>query len=144
LDLLLSSSATWLAMVAVVTVLFSLAARVPERQAIALDGLAALLAGGVCSANFWRCRHAHCVVTGGGWLALSVVAFAGAASGHSLIGGWEQLVFLAILVVSLIVEAAWYLARGTNAIGAAPAAANAGKGRELADRTANDLQRPRR
>jgi hypothetical protein len=127
LDRLLSQPAAWLAVIASVTILFTVAAQLPQRSAVVLDGVAALLAGGMCGANFWRCRHAHCALTGGGWLALSVVAFAGAVIGHSMIGGWEQFVFVAILAVSLIFEGAWYLVRGTNAITTKSDAAKTGK-----------------
>jgi hypothetical protein len=70
----------------------------------------------MCSANFWRCRHAHCLITGGGWLALSAVAFAGVAAGHSLIIGWEQTAFLVILAIALTFEVSWFIARRTNAM----------------------------
>jgi hypothetical protein len=101
---------------AVVGLLF-LAPNLPERVNLAVDGLAALAAGAWCGVNLWRCRHAHCVVTSTGWLALSVVAFAGAALGHSLIGGYEQPVFLAVLAASVLFEYGWSRARGTNALG---------------------------
>ena len=97
--------------------LLSLAAHLPERAALATDGAAALAAGAWCALNFWRCRHAHCAISSTGWLALSVLAFTGAALGRSLIGGDEQLVFLGVLAVSVAFEAAWCLARGGNAIG---------------------------
>jgi hypothetical protein len=56
------------------------------------------------------------VVTGAGWLALAVFTFVEAGLGHSLIGGNEPLVFLAVLGAGLVFEGAWYLARGTNAV----------------------------
>jgi hypothetical protein len=110
----LSAAACFVAVVG----LFSLAPHLPARADLAADGLAALAAGAWCGLNFWRCRHAHCAVTGGGWLALSALAFGGAVLGHSLIGGYEQPVFLAVLAAALIFEAAWRLARRTNAIAA--------------------------
>jgi hypothetical protein len=85
--------------------------------ALATDGLAALAAGAWCALNFWRCRHAHCAVTSSGWLALSVLAFTEAALGHSLIGGDEQPVFLAVLAAGLVFEVVWRCLRGTNAVG---------------------------
>jgi hypothetical protein len=48
---------------------------------LALEGTAALAAGGWCALNFWRCRHAHCLVTGVGWLGLSLLALVGAGLG---------------------------------------------------------------
>jgi len=44
-------------------------------------------------------HHAHCLVTGTGWLGLSIFAFTEAGVGHSLIAGYEQPVFLGILLV---------------------------------------------
>jgi hypothetical protein len=99
-----------------VAALLALAPYLPVRAELALDGLAALVGGTWCTANFWRCRHAHCVVTGAGWLALSAFVFAEAGLGHSLIAGDEQPVFLGVLAVGLGFEAAWYLIRGTNAV----------------------------
>jgi hypothetical protein len=99
---------------AVVAGLISLAPHLPERADLAADGLAALAAGAWCALNFWRCRHAHCVVTSTGWLALSVLAFAEAGLGHSVIGGDEQPVFLAVLAVAVAFEAVWSCARGTR------------------------------
>ncbi len=87
-----------------------------KRTELAVEGLAALAAGAWCSANFWRCCHAHCLVTGTGWLGLSIFAFTEAGVGHSLIAGYEQPVFLGILLVGLAFEAYWYLTRGTNAL----------------------------
>jgi hypothetical protein len=79
-------------------------------------GVASLAAGGWCAVNFWRCRHAHCVVTGAGWLALAGFAFVEAGLGRRLIHGDEGLVFLAVLAAGLVVEGVWYAVRGTNAI----------------------------
>jgi hypothetical protein len=42
---------------------------------------------------------------------------AGAALGHSLISGYEQPVFLAVLAASVLFECGWSTARGTNALG---------------------------
>ena len=101
---------------AAVVGLLLLAPHLPMRAELATDGLAALAAGAWCGLNFWRCRHAHCIVTSAGFLALSVLAFTEAALGHSLIAGYEQPVFLAVLAAGLVFEAAWRWLRGTNAV----------------------------
>lgn len=83
---------------------------------LALEGAAALAAGGWCALNFWRCRHAHCLVTGVGWLSLSLLAFLEAELGHSVIGGYERGLFVLILAIGCVFEAAWQITRGTNAM----------------------------
>jgi hypothetical protein len=102
---------------AAVVGLLILAPYLPERGNLAADGLAALAAAAWCGLNFWRCRHAHCVVTSTGWAALSVLAFIEAFLGRSLIGGNEQPVFLAVLAAAVLFEAAWRLAHGGNSVG---------------------------
>jgi len=97
--------------------LLILAPHLPVHAGLAADGLAALAGGAWCGLNFWRCRHAHCAVTSTGWLALSIVAFTGAGLGHSVIGGYEQPVFLAVLGAALGFEAVWRCVRGTSALG---------------------------
>jgi hypothetical protein len=101
---------------AVIVALLMLAPVLPRRGELAADGLAALAAGSWCGLNFWRCRHAHCLITSAGWLGLSVLAFAEAGLGHSLIGGDEQLVFIGLLILAVAFEVLWYLRRGTNAV----------------------------
>ncbi len=96
--------------------LFNLAPHLTVRAELAVNGLAALAGGTWCVVNFWRCRRAHCVVSGAGWLGLSVLIFVEAWLGHSLIGGHEELVFLGVLVVAFAFEGAWYLARHTNSV----------------------------
>lgn len=116
-DRVLVGNVAAIVMVIVVVALLNLAPHLPTRAGLVVDGLAALVGGGWCSLNFWRCRHAHCLVTGVGWLALSVFVFVEAGIGRSSIGGNEQPVFLAILAAALIFEITWYLARHTHAIG---------------------------
>ena len=99
-----------------VAVLVLLALRLPLVLGLAVNGLAALAAGGWCALNFWRCRHAHCVVTGVGWLGLALLCFTEAALGRSLIAGSEGLLFLGVLVAGLAFEGGWFLARGDNAL----------------------------
>lgn len=102
---------------AAVVVLLNLAPHLPERGNLAVDGLAALAGAAWCGMNFWRCRHAHCLVTSTGWAALSILAFTEAALGRSLIGGNEQPVFLIVLAAAVAFEVAWRLSHGSSAIG---------------------------
>ena len=101
---------------AAVLALFDLAHALTAPAYLLVDGLAFLAAGGWCGLNYWRCRHAHCLVSGAGWLALSGFAFVEAGLGRSLIGGDEQPVFLGVLAAALVFEGVWYCSRGTNAI----------------------------
>jgi hypothetical protein len=102
--------------VAVVVGLLNLAPHLPLRASLATVGVAGLAAGGWCSLNFWRCRHAHCLITGPAWLAFGLFAFAEAAVGHSVIAGYEQPLFLAVLGVAVAFEIVWYLLHRTNAV----------------------------
>ncbi len=88
----------------------------PRPAELTVDGIAALAAGGWCGLNFWRCRHAHCLVTAVGWLGLAGFTFIEAAIGRSLIIGEEHLVFIAVLAAGLVFECAWCLTRGTHAV----------------------------
>ena len=83
---------------------------------LVLEGSTALAAGGWCALNFWRCRHAHCLVTGVGWLGLSLLAFMEAGLGRSVIGGYERGLFVVVLVTGCVFEAAWQITHGTNAM----------------------------
>lgn len=96
--------------------LLNVAPHPPARERFGAGAVAFLAAGGWCALNFWRCRHAHCAVSGAGWLALGVLALAEAGLGHSRIGGYEQPAFLGVLVIAVIFEGAWYLQHGTNAM----------------------------
>ena len=99
-----------------VVVLLNIGGVLPRPLDLAAVGLASLGAGAWCSLNFWRCRHAHCLITGTGWLGLAGFAFVEAGLGRSLIHGYEAPVFLAILGAGLVFEAAWRATRGTNAM----------------------------
>ena len=99
-----------------VIALLGIAPHLPGRADLAVDGLAALGAGSWCGLNFWRCRQAHCVVNEVGWLGLALLAFVGAGLGHSVIGGYEQPVFVGVFVTALAFEGVWRAARGTNAV----------------------------
>ncbi len=96
--------------------LLGLAQILPAPAYLAVDAVAFLAGGAWCALNFWRCRHAHCLLTGSGWLLLALFAAAEAGLGRSLMGGDEQLVFLVILAMGLIFEGAWYLVRRDNAV----------------------------
>jgi hypothetical protein len=101
---------------AAVIALFGLAQVLPAPAYLLVDAVAFLAAGSWCGVYFWRCRQAHCLVTGAGWLLLAVFAVAEAGLGRSLIGGDEQLVFLGILAIGLIFEGLWYLMHRTGAV----------------------------
>jgi len=105
--------------------LLGLAQALPAPAFLAVDAVAFLAGGSWCALNFWRCRQAHCLLTGFGWLVLALFATAEAVAGRSLIGGDEQLVFLAVLAVSLVFETSWYLAHRSNAVIPARSAAGA-------------------
>jgi hypothetical protein len=91
---------------AVIALLIS-AGTLPPRPTLIVDGVAAAAGGLWCIGNFWRCRHAYCLVTGIGWSALGLFAFVEAGIGLSLISGDEQPVLLAVLVAGLAFEAWW-------------------------------------
>jgi hypothetical protein len=96
--------------------LLGLAQLLPAPAYLVVDALAFLAAGSWCALSFWRCRQAHCLITGSGWLLLALLAAAEAGLGHSLIGGGEQLLFLAILAIGLGFEGIWYLVHRDNAV----------------------------
>ncbi|MHB1941279.1 MAG: hypothetical protein ACYCS9_10740 [Candidatus Dormibacteria bacterium] len=116
-DRLLPTSAVGVGLYfAAVAGLLMLATALPLRWQLVLDALAALLGGGWCALNFWRCRHAHCLVTGAGWLVLGVFALAEAGTGRSLIRGYEEGVFLGVLAAGIMFEWLWSRSRGTHAV----------------------------
>lgn len=101
---------------ALVIGLLNLAPHVAVGASLAIDGAAAVIAGGWCMLNFWRCRHAHCLVTGVGWLSLAVLAFIESGIGRSVIHGEEAPAFFAVFGVALLFECGWSLHRRTNAL----------------------------
>ena len=115
-DVLRIGSVAAIGIVVVVVGLLNLAAHLPIPPALGVYALAGFVAGGWCSLNFWRCRHAHCLVTGPGWLAFGLFALVEAALGRSLIGRYEEPVFLGILGMGMVLEVIWYGANRTNAI----------------------------
>src|SRR5262252_104360 len=102
---------------AVVAILPNVGLVLPRRLDLVSVGVASLAAGAWCTVNFWRCRHAHCLITGPGWLALAGFAFVEAGLGRSLIHGDEVLAFLGILAAGLAWEAVWFCATSTHAVG---------------------------
>ncbi len=74
-----------------------------------------LVFGGYCVANFARCREAHCVVTGWGWLALGMAGVWSAVGNRAILGIlWDA--FAVIAIVGFAFEAAWTALRGTHAL----------------------------
>jgi hypothetical protein len=88
----------------------------PLRAGLALGAIATLAASTYCLLNFWRCREAHCIVSGTGWALLALFEFAELGVGRSLIDRSEGLVFLIVLGLALGFEAVWWLRYGTNAV----------------------------
>jgi hypothetical protein len=115
-DLVRLGTVPAVAIVVVVVGLLDLAGHLGQPSALVVDGVAGLVAGGWCSLNFWRCRHAHCLVTGPGWVGLGMSALIEASLGHSLIGGYEQDVFLGVLALAVAFEVVWYGVHRTNAV----------------------------
>jgi hypothetical protein len=115
-DRLVLGNVAAISILVVVVALLNLSPHLPRRADLAVDGAAALIGGGWCTLNFWRCRHAHCLITGPGWLALSIFAFGEAGLGRSVIGGYEQPALVAVLGFALAFEAFWQLRRHTNAV----------------------------
>lgn len=101
---------------AAVAVAIGAAPSLPTRAGLALAAGATLAGSAWCLVNLWRCREAHCVVTGFGWAALFALIVAEAAIGRSVIRGTESLVFVAILVVAICFEWGWQMRYGSNAL----------------------------
>lgn len=120
-DVLRVGTVPSIGLVVVVVGLLNLAGHIPVRPALGVEALTGFIGGVWCSLNFWRCRHAHCLITGPGWLAFGLFVLVEAAIGHSLIGGYEQPVFLGILGVAVVFEVAWYRTHRTNAVVGHPA-----------------------
>lgn len=99
-----------------VAVLLNVAHLLPPRWDLLVVALASGAAGGWCALNFWRCRHAHCVVTGAGWLGLAVFGLVEMEIGRSVIGDEEGAVFLGVLGAGLVFELTWRRFKGTNAV----------------------------
>jgi hypothetical protein len=100
-----------------VVVLLNVGPMLPRRFDLLATGVAGLAAASWCALNFWRCRHAHCVVTAAGWFTLAMFVFSEASLGRSLIRGDEGLAFAGVLGAGLFFEVSWYMLHGTNAVG---------------------------
>ena len=116
IDLVLPTGAAERVYFAMVAALVIAAPFVPTRPGLAVGALAALAASTWCLANFWRCREAHCIVTGAGWAALFALEIVELVIGRSVLHGAESSAFAAILLIGLVFECGWQLAFGTNAL----------------------------
>ena len=116
IDLVLPTGAAERVYFAVVAALVIAAPFLPTRPGLAVGALAALAASAWCLANFWRCREAHCIVTGVGWAALFALELVEFGIGRSVLHGAESSAFVAILVIGLVFECGWQVAFGTNAL----------------------------
>lgn len=94
----------------------SLAPNLSRRPGLALAAVATLAGSAWCLVNFWRCREAHCIVSGLGWAVLGALGLLETGLGHSIIGGYGGAVFIAVLVVAYIFEFVWRAVYGTNAV----------------------------
>ena len=100
--------------------LLSLAPHLAVRAGLAAGGPAALAGGTWCGLNFWRClprarrRQRHRLA------GAELARIHGGRAGHSLIGGYEQPVFLAVLGRRICARTRRQT-RGTNAITASTA-----------------------
>lgn len=88
----------------------------PLRAGLILEMAATLAASAWCLTNFWRCREAHCIVSGAGWLPLAALEAVEAGIGRSVVPGGEALIFVAILAVAVVFETIWRGSRGTKAL----------------------------
>src|SRR5260370_32835678 len=88
--------------------LLGLAQILPAPAYLAVDAVAFLAGGARGALDFRRCPHAHCLLTGSGWLLLALFAAAGAGPGPPPIGGGGQLCFLGVLALGLIFQSRLY------------------------------------
>ena len=115
-DLVLPTGAAERVYFVVVAALVIAAPFLPTRPGLAVGALAAVAGSVWCLANFWRCREAHCVITGAGWGGLFALQIVELGIGRSLIHGAESSAFVGILVIGLLFECCWQVAFGTNAL----------------------------
>lgn len=116
IDPILPTGAWRCAFFIAIAVGISAAGQLPTTPGLALGAATTLVASSYCLLNFWRCRQAHCIISGTGWAALGLFATAETALGHSLIHRNEGAAFVAILVIAVAFEAFWRTGHGTNAL----------------------------
>ena len=92
------------------------APHLPIRAGLALGAITTLAASTYCLLHFWRCREAHCIVSGAGWAPLALFEVVELGLGRSLIDRAEGLVFLIVLVIAFAFEALWRARYGANAV----------------------------
>lgn len=95
---------------------FFVASVLPDHVGVWLAAALYLAAGLYCSVNFWRCREAHCVVTGIGFTALGVGLLGAGAGVPNLISEHNGLILLGTLVLAVGFEAVWRAVHGSNAV----------------------------
>ena len=115
-DRLLPTGAAQWPFFALVAIGIIVASFLPLTPGLIVDAVATFAGSAWCVVNFWRCREAHCVVTGYGWAALAVLEVVELGLGRSVIGGDEGLVFLFILALGVIFEAGWRARYGSGAV----------------------------
>lgn len=101
---------------AAVAVGVAAAPALPLRSGLGLALAATVAASWWCLVNFWRCREAHCVVSGLGWAALAALEVVELALSRSFLFGSEGLFFIAILVVAFGFESFWRARHGTSVL----------------------------
>ncbi|MGH2926598.1 MAG: hypothetical protein ACRDL8_00150 [Solirubrobacteraceae bacterium] len=116
IDRILPTGAWRCAFFIAIAVGISAAGQLPTTPGLALGAATTFVASGYCLLNFWRCREAHCVISGTGWAALGRFETAEIALGHSLIHRNEGAVFVATLAIAIAFEAYWRTRHGTNAL----------------------------
>ncbi|MGH2885461.1 MAG: hypothetical protein ACRDPA_22625, partial [Solirubrobacteraceae bacterium] len=116
IDRILPTGASRCAFFIAIAVGISAAGQLPTTPGLAIGSATTFVASGYCLLNFWRCREAHCIISGTGWAALGLFETAEIALGHSLIHRNEGAVFVAILVIAVAFEAYWRTRHGTNAV----------------------------
>lgn len=76
-----------------------------------------LAVGLYCSVNFWRCREAHCIITGIGFTLLGLALLVEALGIHTVIGEYNGPIALGVLALAMAFEAVWRARHGTKAVG---------------------------
>lgn len=95
---------------------FVLAFVLPDGIGIWFAGVLYLAVGLYCSVNFWRCREAHCVITGGGFTVLGLAVLAAAVGMPTVIAAYASPIVLGILVLAVAFETTWRARYGTKAV----------------------------